>query len=52
MSFERIDENDGAIQLDPLACLVYQMFSIFVHFCFSCHCYPVGKVLHFNNFPS
>ena len=39
VSLEGVNENDGSFQLDPLVCLVYQMFPIFVDFCNSGHHY-------------
>ena len=42
MSFERVHENDGVVELDPLVGLVHQKFSVFVDICVSCHRYSVG----------
>ena len=50
MSFERIDEDDGSIKLDPLACLVFQMFSIFIYFSSSRDCYNEGEFILWNSF--
>ena len=50
MSFERIHENDGPLQLDPLACLVYQMFFIFAYFHIYCDWYSQGECLPLKHF--